>query len=133
MFRDLIGIPFVDGGRDTKGLDCYGCIIEGFKRYKIKVPDHNMACSAVALAKYNPEEIGKIIWKERHKWQRLQELEIPCLIAMSLATPGFYNHVALYIGDDKILHTRMGANVCIEKLSSPRYNLRKKRYYKYVE
>jgi len=133
MFDDLIGIPFVDGGRDENGLDCYGCAIEAFKRFGVKAPDLNMACEAVELAGYDPKEIGKIIWKERHRWKRLKELEVPCLVAMSLATPGFYNHIAVHIGDDRIIHTRRGANVCIEKLSSPRYNRRKKRYYKYVE
>lgn len=132
MFKDLIGIPFVFGGRDKTGLDCYGCTIEAFKKFGIRIPDHNIACLAVESAGYDSQEIGKIIWNERHKWQRLKELEVPCLVAMSLAVPGFYNHIAVYVGDDKIIHTRQNANVCIEKLSSPRYKQRKKRFYRYA-
>ena len=31
-YDDLIGVPFVDGGRDKNGLDCWGLVKEAFRR-----------------------------------------------------------------------------------------------------
>lgn len=52
---DLIGIPFVEFGRDPKkGLDCYGLAIEVEKRYGKNLKD-------VALEKFSREKLEKTL------------------------------------------------------------------------
>ena len=39
---DLIGVPFVNHGRDIHdGLDCYGLVMEVFRRYGKHIPEYN--------------------------------------------------------------------------------------------
>jgi len=40
-YDDLIGIPFVDGGRDITGLDCWGLALELFKRQGYIIHDYS--------------------------------------------------------------------------------------------
>lgn len=39
-YRDLIGVPFKMRGRDTDGLDCYGLVMELYKRLGIELTDY---------------------------------------------------------------------------------------------
>lgn len=32
IFSDMIGVPYKDGGRDLKGMDCYGAVLEAARR-----------------------------------------------------------------------------------------------------
>lgn len=43
--EDLIGIPFKVHGRDRKGLDCYGCLIEFEKKFGRRMKDVNVEYS----------------------------------------------------------------------------------------
>jgi cell wall-associated NlpC family hydrolase len=127
MFRDLIGIPFVDGK-----TDCWWLVREGFKRFGIVVPDYNIAMEAVEKLSFDPSEVGRIIWEQRRKWKRLEEPKIPCLLLMSLGCAGALHHLALYIGKDKMLHTIRKQGSCIERLNRPLYATREKSYWEYV-
>lgn len=40
-YDDLIGIPFINGGRDrNKGFDCYGLVMEVYRRCGIALPEY---------------------------------------------------------------------------------------------
>ena len=42
MYADLIGVPFLNKGRDVKkGLDCYGLVKEVYKRHGINIPEYD--------------------------------------------------------------------------------------------
>ena len=48
-YDDLIGVPFVDGGRDAKsGLDCWGLVKEVFRRQGYEVPDYHISAIEAA-------------------------------------------------------------------------------------
>ena len=47
-YTDLIGVPFVNRGRDKNtGFDCYGLVKEVFRRYGYTIP--NMICSTTMM------------------------------------------------------------------------------------
>lgn len=51
---DLIGVPFVEFGRDKRtGLDCYGLVIEVAKRYGKNLKD-------IALEKFDYDKVRKV-------------------------------------------------------------------------
>lgn len=130
-FRHLVGIPFVDGVSD-----CWMIVKMGYEAFGIKLPDYNFACNAVEAVGYDPEGIGSVVAQmaksQIDEWKQLEEPEEPCIVAMSLGVPGFFHHLALYIGRGRILHTRRETLSAIESLGSLLYVKREKAFYKYV-
>lgn len=114
MLTDLIGIPFVDGGRDTAGLDCFGLAMEVFRRYGIELPDYRIPAfdSNAIFSQYQAVKSNYI--------EVSGELPIPCLIFLRFnSTVG--NHVGVFLGNGKFIHARQKTGVCIERLDHPAY------------
>ena len=109
-YDDLIGIPFVDGGRDAKkGLDCWGLVKEAFRRQGYEVPDYNISAAEAA-------DIAGAMKKQEDDWIHLDEPQVGCLVLLRL-TPGLWaNHVGIYIGDGRFLHAYLPTGVCIDRL-----------------
>lgn len=107
MYTDLLGVKYTVHGRSKEeGFDCYGLAIEVLKRNGIILEDLIL----------NPKE-GKINAEE------IQTVENLCLIEME---KGHQYHIAVYIGDGLLIHSRKGFGVCIEPLY--RYNAYVRRY-----
>jgi len=121
MFKNLIGIPFEYGK-----MDCWNLAIEVFKRYKIDIPKYNVA--RAAIDECNLKKVSELMEIKTNEWIECKEPSTPCIIAISLGVPGFINHVGVYIGNGRFIHTtnRIGS-VTIERLSNPIYANRK--YY----
>ena len=83
-YDDLIGIPFINGGRDrNKGFDCYGLVMEVYRRCGIALPEYT--------ADWDDEEkINSIVQREAGTtaWHRVKApLPVPCLVALRMGTP----------------------------------------------
>ena len=112
-YTDLIGVPFVDGGRNPKvGLDCYGLVTEVFKRFAVNLPDYRICCEDTAT-------INEEINKQRPRWikQDPTNLPVPCLVVIKFNTV-FCNHTGVYIGNGKFIHTRQRIGVNVEDIDS---------------
>ena len=119
MFNDLIGIPFEYGK-----MDCEILSREVFKRLGIEVSDDSLARQAID--RYNSEVNSKAMEEGLKRWEEIEEPENPCLVALSLGVPGFINHIGVYIGDGKFIHTtRMRGAVTIERIDNPLFRNRK--------
>lgn len=131
-YTDLIGVPFKNCGRDIKtGFDCYGLVIEVYKRFGYTIPEY--------YADYDDTEaVRKLITEKtaiKTNWERveLNALPVPCLLAICFGTPkGVVNHTAVYIGDGKFIHIRENTGVCIDRVSSPAWRRIIEGAYKYV-
>lgn len=113
LIADLIGIPFVDRGRTTKGADCWGLCMLAFDRLGYTLPEYHVGA-------YEKEIINETIQKDRLQWIALNEPEEPCLVLMRLGAVNVVNHCGVYIGAGKMLHTRGKTGAVIEEISSPR-------------
>jgi cell wall-associated NlpC family hydrolase len=115
--NDLIGTPFCNHGRDVHtGLDCYGLVMEVYRRQGIELPEYD--------ADYNDaEKISGIIHHQARSkhWQECrQPLPVPCVLAIRFGTaPGVINHTGVYIGNGKFIHIREKTGVVIDRLDSP--------------
>ena len=99
----LIGIPFEDGGRNEKGLDCWGLFMLAQKRFGNDVPDFKVSCfDAPSISALASSE------QESGRWERITEPEPGCaiLFATDPRMPDMVNHVGVYLGDGKFLHTQ---------------------------
>lgn len=129
-YDNLIGIPFINGGRDrNKGFDCYGLVMEVYRRCGIALPEYT--------ADWDDEEkINSIVQREAGTtaWHRVKApLPVPCLVALRMGTPpGIVNHTGVYIGHGKFIHTRAKIGVCVSRIDSPAWRGVIDGFYEYV-
>lgn len=110
-FVKYIGIPFVDGGRDLNGLDCWGLVKLIYKeQYNIDLPEYYI--SAMATVSITAE-----MRAEEHKWIKLEQPEAPCLVVINLTCGPWADHVGVYLGVGKFIHCYKRSGVVIDRLS----------------
>ena len=108
-YEDLIGVPFVDGGRDKSGMDCWGLAREMFRRQGIDIPDYHVsAVSAGSVASKMGVDVAY--------WQKLAQPVLGCLVLIRLSPDVWANHVGIYIGDGKFIHAYSATGVSIGRL-----------------
>ena len=123
-YKDLIGIPFVDRGRDPKvGLDCFGLAKEVFRWHGIDLPEFWIACE-------DASQINRTVGEEKKsgRWARLEKPEVPCLIVLRFNAYK-WNHVGVYIGSGRMIHTARKTGGRIERLDHPYWRQRIEGYY----
>ena len=125
---DLIGIPFLNLGRDPKiGLDCYGLFMEVNKRFGQIVTNKNIACEDIVTASIEvPEDIANY-------WSKVEIPEPGDAVAMSLNPifPGVVQHFGVYLGDSRYIHTLKKVGVIISKINDPAWEKRIRGFYRW--
>lgn len=115
--QKYVGIPFVSGGRDYDGCDCYGLVrLILNDEYQIQLPALNsdysdaMDCEQTKnlFKEYVPVICGTKIENPEEK--------AVCLVR---TRGGLCTHVGIYAGDGFIIHTRNKTGAVCERLSSP--------------
>ena len=100
--NDFIGIPFVDGGRDFNGCDCWGLVKLIYDlELDIQLPDFDISALDTESV-IDAMETGKKQWKETTL--NPQKYDV---VALHLGTKhfGMVNHVGVFIGDGMFIHT----------------------------
>lgn len=114
--QDYIGIPFVSGGRDRTGLDCYGLIrLVLMEQYGCKLPlldgkyDNalNLYDTSPLFFQQLPILTEKIAGPQERALALLEMHQLPC-------------HLGLFCGGESIIHSRAGVGVVAERLDSRR-------------
>ena len=119
-YNDMIGTPFQEHGNN-----CYDVIREVYRRNGINIPETNI--SVCACKSVSDDEILKHM---ANSWESIDKPEVPCGILIQSVNPDFANHIAVYIGQGKMLHVSLKKNVCIEKIENWKHKIIG--YYKYV-
>ena len=129
MFEYLIGVPFVSGGRDLKtGFDCYGLMKYIYKCNYIELDEYYI--SAFDCEKVN----NKIKDNQKNgKWIKVDvsDLQFLDVLCIKFNSP-IVNHVGVYIGDGKFIHTREKIGVNIDRINSPAWRHRIDSIYRRV-
>lgn len=126
---DLFEAPFVPGGRNPKtGLDCWGLCREVMRRYGHDVPDFTQAI-------YNAVEINGKYQQEQANWQAIPNAEPGCIVALACDPdwPGIVQHVGVYIGDGKVIHTIGKLNVSTFRLDDRFWKNKIKGFYRWIK
>ena len=125
--KKYIGTPFVSGGRDFSGCDCYGLvrlILE--KEYCIELPefvgDYTNALAIAQTKKLFIEKVPVLCGKKI----LIPEPASVCLVVGC----GCLCHVGLYAGGDYIIHCKSGTGTICERLGSPRLKGRIEGWYR---
>ena len=112
--RDLVGVPFVNGGRNVaEGLDCWGLVMEVFRQYGITLPDFTIDTFAYqAIDALAGEEI------ESRKWEEVYnptDRDVPLVILMRMH-PNLITHAGVLLRSNRIIHTMKCTGVVISRL-----------------
>ena len=119
--HDLLGVKFVNGGRDVgMGLDCWGLTMEIYRRHGVELPDFTVDAFACQI-------INQMAWEEiqSRKWEQVEEPKnggVPLVVLMRIH-PRYANHVGVYIGKGRIMHTRQDTGAIISKCSELRSHI----------
>ncbi len=119
-YRSLLGIPFVWRGRDPAvGLDCYGLIKVHLKLKRgYLIPEENATSAGEAR-----ERIGLV---DLDLWEPVRgalEADNVLTFADGCGHEGA-SHVAIYLGDGKVLHTSERTGVIVTPLRVMRQRFR---------
>lgn len=132
QYRDLIGVPFKNRGRDMDGFDCYGLVQEMYRRYGISIPNYTADFDDL-------EKVNELITSKTaisSNWRRIEpdeELPVPCLLAIRFGTPsGIVNHTGCYIGNGRFIHIRANIGVCVDRIDSPAWRHVIEGFFEYV-
>ena len=125
--NELVGIPFENRGRTTKGCDCMGLAIMAHKCFGVDIPDFEVESN-------NSFDINNIFENQNNsgKWVELTHPESPCIVVFGLESGvKMVTHVGTYIGDNKILHTLNDTYSSVIGMDHPFFSRKILGLYKY--
>lgn len=120
----------MDRGRTKKGCDCWGLVKLWFeKELGIELPDFDVSAN-------DRELVAETIDSGRHEpvWEPVDRPKKGDVVAMSTNPhhPGMVNHVGVYLGRYKILHTTEKTGAMIIPSTNLMWSKRIVGYYRWV-
>lgn len=108
-YSDLIGKPFVRGGRGPDEYDCYGLVIEIYRRMGKQLPDF--------VSPGNLEAVEEIVDRESRNWRRVPFETVGAVLSMRIN--GLRSHVGIILPHSRVLHASENVGVAIDRLNYP--------------
>jgi len=130
VISDLIGIPFADGGRDRKAMDCWGLAMAAMREYGRNVPDFSVSCfdTLSIYAIYDGQRKAQWAWKAVDAPVE-GDLAVMCL---DPSLPGFVQHVGVYVGNSRMIHTMAKRNSHLVRIDDPYWSRKIQNWYRWV-
>lgn len=108
-YQDLVGIPFVDGGRTPQGLDCWGLVRYIYQQRGVQLPNY-------PIDPKNRDAVHQALVKgAASSWEKVEQPQEGDVVLLELAIR-CANHVGVYIGHGNFIHA-YGTSVVIDRLS----------------
>ena len=108
-YTDLLTKEFEWGGRGSQKYDCYGLVMEIYKRIGIDLPDFKSAKA--------PSLIQQSIIEGKKLFEEIEEPEPYCLVTFFIR-PEYTSHLGVVLEDCKrFIHIMEDSMVTVEKLS----------------
>lgn len=127
-YRDLVGIRFVDGGRDpSTGLDCWGIVMAAMRKLGKEVPDFKVSCWAV-------RDIAGAYLIAMRDWEKAEGPEEGIVVAMAADPeyPDTVQHFGVCIGDGRFLHAMEKIRSCAPRLDHPFWRNRTRGFFRWT-
>lgn len=127
--NDIIGKPFKDGGRGPDAYDCWGLVMEVFRRQGIELPDYGKDTHS-----NESERISGIIklLAASDNWSEIKRPVRGCLITLKYPKPQWTSHVGVMLDRDRFINIRRKTRVLAsDRISSPAWRLRIAGFYIY--
>ena len=123
-YVDLIGVPYIKGGRDpSKGLDCYGLCIEIYRRLGKILPEFHSS--------EENDIIHTTILSAKQLFERFEDPVSYSLVPFIIRPP-FVTHIGVVLENkDSFIHILRKKCCVIERLSDPFWNKRMQGFFTY--
>jgi len=125
LINKYLGIPYRNGGRDLKGLDCWGIIVLVFKDFGINVLD----IAATVDCQWSFKNDNKSILDYWQKWTEVSKPRFLDVILLNVEG-GSLNHAGIYLSGSRFIHCTK-AGVLVSRISRWKENVRG--YYRLKE
>lgn len=128
--RELIGIPFVERGRDRRGVDCWGIVKIGLKTgWGIDVPSY----AEDYMTTTDREEIAQLVAREALGWREVPLDQAKSGDVLFLRIRGEECHAGLIVEPPWFLHAIRGACVCLERWDAKMWERRLGAIYRHPQ
>ena len=124
-----VGIPFVDGGRNVLGCDCWGLVKLVYREeLGIELPDFEISA-------FDTEEVIEAMESGKKQWRETSlALEKYDVVAMHIGQKhfGMVNHVGVYMGNGMFIHTLQRTASMMNRMMDPQWTSRILGVYRWV-
>jgi cell wall-associated NlpC family hydrolase len=122
-YSDLLGKPFLYGGRGPDAYDCYGLAVELYKREGLNLPDYP--------SKDDPDyQNTNFAHGADNYFEQVTEPQ-PLDIVLFQIMPRFISHCGVYVGHGRFVHILRKTSVTCEELASPVWENRNRGIYRF--
>ena len=124
--NNLLGIPFVNGGRDLKGLDCWGLFVLAMKKFGHDIPDYKILAFEIEKIAVNFDSVI-------NQWEKCEKPDegLAVSFAINPKFPKVTQHFGVCLSKYKFLHTRTKTGSIIERLDSPYWSKKVSGFWKW--
>jgi hypothetical protein len=129
MYSDLIGIPFLNRGRDPKvGVDCWGLIMLAMDRYGVKVPDFKVSCFATP-------DIHAAFLLAVGGWKSAETMSEGTIVGMNMdpEMPDAVQHFGFATDTHTVLHTLKKMGSVNMRINHPFIKNKIRGFYEWIE
>ena len=106
-----VGSPFVDGGRDIEGLDCWGLVRLAFADHLgIELPDYGEVSARDLL------RVARAIGGGQEAWEAVEHPRAFDVALLRLYSRSWIGHVGLMIDARHMLHTERASAAAVVQL-----------------
>jgi cell wall-associated NlpC family hydrolase len=126
-FSNYIGLPWLELGRDSRGVDCWGLVRLFYqKEMGIELPVYGGIGHGIDE---NPE-LARKINANMDNWRRVVKPSPGDCVLINIG--GKPVHIGLIVSNRKMLHVAKGANSVIESFTGPKWSKRIEGFYTYA-
>lgn len=123
-----VGIPFVPGGRDRTGLDCWGLVCLVYREaFGIELDEHPW----VPEPRDRVPLIQSAVFKHDTPWRPMSLDEVALGDVLLFAVLGHPAHVGLHLSADTMLHAHEGLGVTLDRWGCPTWRSRFRQVYRH--
>lgn len=129
MIKGYVGIPYVDGGRDHGGCDCFGLVrLVIYEQAGIELPSYDLVSASDML------RVMRCIERERavRTWlpvDRPQPLDV--VLMAHHRRPDIHVHVGVMVSADMMLHTEESAAAHTTAVREPLVSARIRGFFRH--
>jgi cell wall-associated NlpC family hydrolase len=117
-------VPFKHGGRNLKGLDCYGLIVHIYKHLGIELFDMNN------YEKDWSKRRNYFLENYHKEWVKTNDKSKFDVVLFKTYT-GRFDHVGVVVDDYRYIHAHRYFNVMISRLGDKKLKLKIEGFYRY--